>query len=70
MGRPARFVIATPICDGHDVAAAAVTRTLRAQGAEAVYLGFNKSAEQIAKAASEEDADGVAVSAASDSASA
>ena len=63
MRRPARFVIATPICDGHDVAAAAVTRTLRAQGAEAVYLGFNKSAEQIAKAASEEDADGVAVSA-------
>ena len=63
MGRPPRFVIATPICDGHDVAAAAVTRMLRAQGAEAVYLGFNKSAEQIAKAASEEDADGVAVSA-------
>lgn len=63
MRRPARFVIATPICDGHDVAAAAVTRTLRAQGADAVYLGFNKSAEQIAKAASEEDADGVAVSA-------
>lgn len=62
MERPPRFVIATPICDGHDVAAAAITRILRAQGAEAVYIGFNKSAEQIAKAASEEDAVGVAVS--------
>ena len=62
MHRPARFVIATPICDGHDVAAAAITRILRQQGAEAVYIGFNKSARQIAKAASEEDADAIAVS--------
>ncbi|MCY4582314.1 MAG: cobalamin-dependent protein, partial [Chloroflexi bacterium] len=62
MQRPPRFVIATPICDGHDVAAAAITRILRAQGAEAVYVGFNKSAYQIAKAASEEDATGIAVS--------
>ena len=62
MRRPPRFVIATPICDGHDVAAAAITRILRAQGAEAVYIGFNKSAAQIAKAASEEDAAGIAVS--------
>ena len=49
--RPPRFVIATPICDGHDVAATAITRILRAQGAEAVYIGFNKSAQQIVKAA-------------------
>ena len=62
MHRPPRFVIATPICDGHDVAAAAITRILCAQGAEAVYAGFNKSAYQIAKAASEEDATGIAVS--------
>ncbi len=62
MHRPPRFVIATPICDGHDVAAAAITRILRAQGTEAVYIGFNKSAYQIAKAASEEDATGIAVS--------
>ena len=62
MHRPPRFVIATPICDGHDVAAAAITRILRAQGTEAVYLGFNKSAYQIAKAASEEDTTGIAVS--------
>jgi len=29
MERPQRFVIATPICDGHDVAAVAITRGLR-----------------------------------------
>ena len=57
-----RLVIATPICDGHDVAAAAVTRILRREGAEAVYLGFNKTAYQIVKAAVEEDASGIAVS--------
>ena len=62
MERPPRFVIATPICDGHDVAAAAITRILRSEGAEAVYIGFNKSAYQIAKAACEEDADAIAVS--------
>ena len=60
--RPPRFVIATPICDGHDVAATAITRILRAQGAEAVYIGFNKSAQQIVKAAVEEDASAIAIS--------
>jgi len=60
--RPLRFIIATPICDGHDVAATAITRILRAQGAEAVYIGFNKSAQQIVKAAVEEDASAVALS--------
>ena len=60
--RPPRFVVATPICDGHDVAATAITRLLRTQGAEAVYIGFNKSAQQIVKAAVEEDASAIAVS--------
>ncbi|MDA1215533.1 MAG: methylmalonyl-CoA mutase family protein [Chloroflexi bacterium] len=60
--RPPRFVIATPICDGHDVAATAITRLLRAQGAEAVYIGFNKSAQQIVKATVEEDASAIAIS--------
>ena len=62
MKRPQRFVIATPICDGHDVAAIAISRIIRREGAEAVYLGFNKSPYQIVKAASEEDATGVAIS--------
>ena len=62
MGRTPRFVIATPICDGHDVAAAAITRILRNENAEAVYIGFNKTPYQIAKAASEEDATAIAIS--------
>lgn len=60
--RPLRFVVATPICDGHDVAATAITRQLRLKGAEAVYIGFNKSAFQIVKAAVEEDASAIALS--------
>jgi methylmalonyl-CoA mutase len=57
-----RFVIATPVCDGHDVAAAAITRILRREGAEAIYIGFNKTAYQIVKAAVEEDASAIAIS--------
>jgi methylmalonyl-CoA mutase len=62
MEQRSRFVIATPICDGHDVAAAAITRILRHEGAEAVYIGFNKTAFQIVKAAVEEDASAIAIS--------
>ncbi|MDA1035898.1 MAG: cobalamin-dependent protein, partial [Chloroflexi bacterium] len=62
MEQRSRFVIATPVCDGHDVAAAAITRILRREGAEAVYIGFNKTAYQIVKAAVEEDASAIAIS--------
>ena len=62
MKRPLRFVLATPICDGHDAAIVAVARLLRQEGAEAVYLGFNKTPGEIVKAAAEEDADAIAVS--------
>lgn len=62
MKRPARFVLATPICDGHDAAISAITRILRAEGVEAVYIGFNKTPYQIVKAAVEEDATGIALS--------
>ena len=57
-----RFVLATPICDGHDVAVSAITRLLRAEGVEAVYIGFNKTPIQIVKAALEEDASAIALS--------
>ncbi len=60
--RPTRFVLATPICDGHDVAACAITRLLRREGVEAVYIGFNKTPQQIVKAAVEEDATAIALS--------
>jgi methylmalonyl-CoA mutase len=44
------------------VAAAAITRILRREGAEAIYIGFNKTAYQIVKAAVEEDASAIAIS--------
>lgn len=62
MKRPPRFVLATPICDGHDAAISAITRILREEGVEAVYIGFNKTPYQIVKAALEEDATGIALS--------
>lgn len=62
MKRPPRFVLATPICDGHDAAISAITRILRSEGVEAVYIGFNKTPYQIVKAAVEEDATGIALS--------
>jgi isobutyryl-CoA mutase len=55
-------VLATPICDGHDAAISAITRILRSEGVEAVYIGFNKTPYQIVKAAVEEDATGIALS--------
>lgn len=61
-GPPLRFVLATPICDGHDAAIVAITRILREHGAEAVYIGFNKTPQQIVKAAVEEGADAIAIS--------
>ncbi|MBI1783837.1 cobalamin B12-binding domain-containing protein, partial [Candidatus Sumerlaeota bacterium] len=60
--RAIRFVLATPICDGHDVAVCAITRILRREGVEAVYIGFNKTPQQIVKAAVEEDATAIALS--------
>lgn len=60
--RPLRFVLATPICDGHDAAISAITKMLRVEGAEAIYIGFNKTPYQIVKAAAEEDANAIALS--------
>ena len=62
MKDPLRFVLATPICDGHDVAICAITRMLRERGVETIYIGFNKAPSQIVKAALEEDAAAIAIS--------
>ena len=62
MNRRPRFILATPICDGHDVAICAIARILRREGADAIYIGFNKSPQQIVKAAVEEDASAIALS--------
>ena len=57
-----RFVTATALFDGHDVAINIMRRILQAQGAEVVHLGHDHSVREVADAVLEEDAPGVAVS--------
>jgi methylmalonyl-CoA mutase C-terminal domain/subunit len=48
--------------DGHDVGAKIVCRALIDRGFEVVYTGLRRTAEEIARAAQEEDADAIGVS--------
>jgi methylmalonyl-CoA mutase len=57
-----RFVTAAALFDGHDAAINIVRRILQASGAEVIHLGHNRSVDEVADAALDEDADGVAVS--------
>jgi methylmalonyl-CoA mutase len=59
---PVRFVTAASLFDGHDAAINIVRRLLQAQGAEVVHLGHDRSVEDVAETAIQEDADAVAVS--------
>ena len=57
-----RFVTAAALFDGHDAAINIIRRILQASGVEVVHLGHNRSVAEVARAALDEDADGVAVS--------
>ena len=57
-----RFVTAAALFDGHDAAINIVRRILQASGVEVIHLGHNRSVAEVARAALDEDADGVAVS--------
>ncbi|RDV00006.1 fused isobutyryl-CoA mutase/GTPase IcmF [Trinickia dinghuensis] len=57
-----RFVTAAALFDGHDAAINIIRRILQASGVEVIHLGHNRSVAEVASAALEEDADGVAVS--------
>ncbi len=59
---PLRIVTATALFDGHDAAINIMRRILQAQGCEVIHLGHNRSVEEIAQAAIQEDADAIAVS--------
>ena len=59
---PLRFIAATSVFDGHDAAIHVMRRLLQDAGVEVVYLGHNRSADEIVLAALQEDADGIAVS--------
>jgi methylmalonyl-CoA mutase len=63
--RPAeriRVVTAASLFDGHDAAINIMRRLLQAQGAEVIHLGHDRSVDEIAEAAVQEDAHAVAVS--------
>ncbi len=57
-----RVVTAAALFDGHDAAINIMRRVLQAQGAEVIHLGHDRSVDEIASAALEEDAHAVAVS--------
>ena len=57
-----RVVTAASLFDGHDAAINIMRRLLQAQGAEVIHLGHDRSVEEIAEAAVQEDAHAVAVS--------
>jgi methylmalonyl-CoA mutase len=59
---PVRVVTAASLFDGHDAAINIMRRILQAQGAEVIHLGHDRSVEEIAAAAVQEDAHAVAVS--------
>ena len=62
LSHPVRVVTAAALFDGHDAAIHIMRRILQASGAEVVHLGHNRSVEDVAVAALQEDAHGVAVS--------
>jgi methylmalonyl-CoA mutase len=57
-----RVVTAASLFDGHDAAINIMRRILQAKGAEVIHLGHDRSVEEIACAAVQEDAHAVAVS--------
>jgi isobutyryl-CoA mutase len=57
-----RVVTAASLFDGHDAAINIMRRLLQAQGAEVIHLGHDRSVEEIATAAVQEDVRAVAVS--------
>ncbi|MCA2960913.1 MAG: methylmalonyl-CoA mutase family protein, partial [Silvanigrellales bacterium] len=57
-----RFVTATALFDGHDASINIMRRLLQQGGAEVIHLGHNRSVQEIARAAIEEDAQGIALS--------
>jgi methylmalonyl-CoA mutase len=59
---PLRVVTAASLFDGHDAAIHIMRRILQASGAEVIHLGHNRSVEDVAVAAVQEDAQAVAVS--------
>jgi methylmalonyl-CoA mutase cobalamin-binding domain/chain len=61
-GSPIRLLTAVPICDGHDSAISTINLEFIRQGLEVIYLGYHRSADDIARAAVQEDVRAVGIS--------
>jgi methylmalonyl-CoA mutase len=59
---PIRLLTAVPICDGHDSAISTINLELIRHGIEVIYLGYHRSADDIARAAVQEDVRAVGIS--------
>ena len=58
---PLRVVTAAAIFDGHDAAIGIFRRILQSQGCEVIHLGHDRGADEVARAAIQEDAHAVAI---------
>src|ERR1700736_3850859 len=59
---PIRILTAVPICDGHDSAISTINLEFIRHGIEVVYLGYHRSARDIARAAVQEDVRAIGIS--------
>ncbi len=62
MDRPIRVLVAKPGLDRHDRGAKVLARAYRDAGFEVIYTGLDRSPEEIAEMAIQEDVDVVALS--------
>jgi methylmalonyl-CoA mutase len=62
MAAPIRVLTAVPICDGHDSAINTINLEFNRHGIEVVYLGYHRYAEDIVRAAIQEDVRAVGIS--------
>lgn len=60
--RPVRVLLAKPGLDGHDRGIKVIGMALRDAGAEVIYLGLRRSAQEIVRAARDEGADVIGLS--------
>jgi len=57
-----RILTAVPICDGHDSAINTINLEFIRHGIEVIYLGYNRSAKEMARAALQEDVVAIGIS--------
>ena len=58
---PLRVITAAAIFDGHDAAIGIFRRILQSQGCEVIHLGHDRGADEVARAAIQEDAHAIAI---------